>query len=132
MKETEQLIRDIKAIEDSYGRDVLTRASFLQEQEKRHAFYYGLSVQYARTNHVKGARLNMKEQAYKLYSRIANVLARIMAINVGHNLAADHDRHRVLIVENATAKCAECNEVSCRFWRRSTDRYSPRHAQSPG
>jgi hypothetical protein len=77
--------------------------SFLQEQEGRHAFYYGLSVQYARTNHVKGTRLRMKEQAYELYSRIANVLTHIMAINVGHSLAADHERHRVLIVENATA-----------------------------
>jgi hypothetical protein len=76
--------------------------TFLQEQEKRHAFYYGLSVQYARTNHVKGTRQNMKKPAYELYTRIANVLTHIMAINVGHSWIGQHDRNQIVILENAS------------------------------
>jgi hypothetical protein len=45
----------------------------------------------------------MNDKAYELYTRIANVLTHIMAINVGHSLAADHERHRVMILENVTA-----------------------------
>lgn len=75
--------------------------TFLQEQEKRYAFYYGLSVQYARTNHVKGTSLNMKKPAYELYTRIANVLTHIMAINVGHRWIGQHDQKQVAILENA-------------------------------
>jgi hypothetical protein len=77
--------------------------AFFDDIDKRHAFYFGLSVQYARTNHIKGSRLNMKEQAFERYMRIANVLTHIMAINVGHHLFGAHERHRVVLLENTTA-----------------------------
>ena len=44
--------------------------------EKKYAFYYGLSVQYARTNHIKGSRLLMKKEDFKRYTRIANTTER--------------------------------------------------------
>lgn len=75
---------------------------FLTEQEKRYQFYYGLSVQYARTNQVKGNRPWLKEQDFERYTRISNLLTHIMATNVGRSLIGDHERYRVLLLDNTT------------------------------
>jgi len=74
--------------------------TFLDDQEKRHAFYFGLSVQYSRTNHVKRGRLSMKKENYERYLRIANILTHIMATNVGRSLFGDHGSYRVVLLDN--------------------------------
>jgi hypothetical protein len=76
--------------------------TFLEDQQKRNDFYFGLSVQYARTNHVRRGRLSMKEENYERYLRIANILTHIAATNVGCSLAADHENYRVVLLDNAT------------------------------
>lgn len=76
--------------------------TFLDDPEKRFAFYYGLSVQYARTNHISGARSNMEQLHFDRYIRIANVLTHIIAINVGRSLMGDHEHHRILLLDNIT------------------------------
>ena len=48
--------------------------TFSVNLHKKCAFYYGLSVQYARTNYINGARLDMKEEDFERYIRIASVL----------------------------------------------------------
>ena len=76
--------------------------TFLGDPDKRFAFYYGLSVQYARTNHIGGARSVMKGSDFERYLRIANVLTHIIAINVGRSLIGDHKHHRILLLDNTT------------------------------
>jgi hypothetical protein len=76
--------------------------TFLGDPEKRFAFYYGLSVQYARTNHIGGARSSIKELHFERYMRIANVLTHIIAINVGNSLIGDHEHHRIVLLDNPT------------------------------
>ena len=44
--------------------------TFSVNLHRKYAFYYGLSVQYARTNHINGARSNMKEEDFERYIRI--------------------------------------------------------------
>ena len=77
--------------------------SFLDDPKKAAAFYWGLAVQYARTNHIKNTRLIMDPERFALYLRIANPLIHILAINVGASLYADRKRHTIMILDNATA-----------------------------
>jgi hypothetical protein len=76
--------------------------TFFDDPEKRFAFYYGLSVQYARTNHIGGARSSMKDLHFERYMRVANVLTHIIAINVGSSLIGDHEHHRIVLPNNTT------------------------------
>jgi hypothetical protein len=75
---------------------------FFGDPQKKYAFYYGLSVQYARTNHIRGARSNMNEEDFERYMRVANVLTHIMATNIGHSLVGAHERHRIILLDNMT------------------------------
>jgi hypothetical protein len=76
--------------------------TFFDDPNKKYGFYYGLSVQYARTNHINGARSNMKQEDFERYMRIANVLTHIMATNVGRSLIGEHEHHRVILLDNTT------------------------------
>lgn len=76
--------------------------TFLNDPHQKYAFYYGLSVQYARTHHIGGASTNMKKEDFEHYMRIANVLTHIMAINVGSSLIGEHEYHRIVLLDNAT------------------------------
>ena len=77
--------------------------SFFQDPAKKHAFYFGLAVQYNRTNHLKGTSTEMNEHAFERYLRIANVLTHIMATNVGRSLFAGHDGwNRIVLLDNLT------------------------------
>lgn len=76
--------------------------SFLDDQQTRFAFYYGLSVQYARTNHIKGSRIVMKQEDLERYKRIANLLTHIMAVNVGHSLIGNHQNQTIMLLDNTS------------------------------
>lgn len=76
--------------------------AFLTDQQKRHDFHFGLSVQYSRTNHVKRSHLSMKKENYERYLRIANILTHIAATNVGCSLAGDHEKYRVVLLDNTS------------------------------
>ncbi len=76
--------------------------TFFDDPHQKYAFYYSLSVQYARTNHVGGASSNMKKEDFERYMRIANVLTHIMATNVGRSLIGQHEHHRIVLVDNTT------------------------------
>jgi hypothetical protein len=76
--------------------------TFFDDPHKKYAFYYGLSVQYARTNHINGTRSNMKKEDFERYMRIANVLTHIMATNVGRSLIGEHEHHRIILLDNTT------------------------------
>jgi hypothetical protein len=43
----------------------------------------------------------MKEEN-RVYMRIANILTHIMATNVGRSLIEDHERYRIVLLDNAT------------------------------
>jgi hypothetical protein len=77
--------------------------SFLNDAKEAAAFYKGLAVQYARTNHIKQTRLVMAPERFERYLRIANPLVHIVATNVGLSLYADRKRHTIMLLDNATA-----------------------------
>ena len=76
--------------------------AFFEDNHTKCAFYFGLSVQCARTNHIKGSRLLMKGQDFERYMRVANLLIHIMATDVGHSLIGDYERHAVVLLDNAS------------------------------
>jgi len=76
---------------------------FLEDPTKAAVFYRGLAVQYARTNHVKQARLVMDTKRFALYLRIANPLAHILATNLGRSLFADRNWHTIMLLDNSTS-----------------------------
>jgi hypothetical protein len=76
---------------------------FLADAKETATFYRGLSVQYARTNHIKQSRLIMNPERLALYQRVANPLVHILSINVGLSLYAERSRHTVMLVDNFTA-----------------------------
>jgi hypothetical protein len=76
--------------------------TFLNDEEKRHAFYFGLSVQYSRTNHIKRSRELMNDEKYERYMRLANILTHIVAMNVARSLFGNHETYRVVLLDNAT------------------------------
>jgi hypothetical protein len=78
------------------------RLDFLEDPTQAAVFYRGLAVQYARTNHVKQARLVMDTKRFALYLRIVNPLVHILATNVGRSLFADRKRHTIMLLDNAT------------------------------
>jgi hypothetical protein len=76
--------------------------TFFDNPHQKYAFYYGLAVQYARTNHINGARSNIKKEDFDRYIRIANVLTHIIATNTGRSLIGEHEHHRIVLLDNAT------------------------------
>jgi hypothetical protein len=76
--------------------------NFAGEPEKRFAFYFGLSVQYSRTNHIKACREQMSEEKFEYYLRLANLITHMVATNVGHSLMATHEAQHIVLLDNAT------------------------------
>ncbi len=76
--------------------------TFREDDQKAAVFYRSLSVQYARTNHIKQTRVVMNPERLSMYLRIANPLVHILAANVGLNLYAERRDHSILILENET------------------------------
>jgi hypothetical protein len=76
--------------------------SFLEDAREAALFYKGLSVQYARTNHMKNSRLVMQPERLARYLRILNPLVHILAANVGLSLYADRKRHTIMLLDNVT------------------------------
>lgn len=76
---------------------------FLKNDKEAAAFFRGLAVQYARTNHIKKTRLVMDPERLELYKRLANLLTHIVATNVGWSLFADRRQLRIMLLENATS-----------------------------
>lgn len=74
--------------------------SFLKDDNNAATFYRSLSVQYARTNHIKQSELGMSSRNFALYKRIANPLVHIIAVNVGLSLYAARHQHRIILVDN--------------------------------
>jgi uncharacterized protein DUF4238 len=56
--------------------------SFLEAPEKASMFYWGLAVQYLRTNHIKGTKAGMRPERVAYYLKLANVLVHIFAKNL--------------------------------------------------
>jgi hypothetical protein len=75
---------------------------FFEEQEKRFAFYYGLSVRYSRTNHIKACRREMSKEHFEHYLHLANVITHLGATNVGSNLMGARESQNVHILDNAS------------------------------
>ena len=76
--------------------------SFLEDAREAALSYKGLSVQYARTNHMKNARLVMQPERLARYLRILNPLVHILAANVSLSLYADRKRHTIMLLDNMT------------------------------
>jgi hypothetical protein len=76
--------------------------SYLDDAREASAFYHSLSVQYARTNHLKLARIIMPPERMELYRKVANPLIHIISANVGLSLYSDRKRHRVILIDNNT------------------------------
>ncbi len=77
--------------------------TFLMDAQQAAAFYRGLSVQYARTNHIKQTRAIMDQARLELYLRIANPLIHIVATNVGFSLYAEREKHVIMLLDNSTS-----------------------------
>lgn len=77
--------------------------AFLKNPEQAAIFYHALSVQYARTNHIKRTRVVMDSKRFEMYTRIANPLTHIVATNVGSSLYAERETHSIQILENKTS-----------------------------
>lgn len=75
---------------------------FLKDQERAAIFYRCISVQYARTNHIKQTKVVMDREERSRYFRIANPLVHIVATNVGLSLYAERNAHTIRILENQT------------------------------
>ena len=76
--------------------------SFLEDDGRAAVFYGALSVQYARTNHIRKTRLVMDRERFALYERITNLLVHFLAANVGSSLYADRKRHKIVLLDNKT------------------------------
>jgi hypothetical protein len=92
------------AIEDEFRRHLeALRAgdlSFLKDDNEAATFYRGISVQYARTNHIKQSERGMSPQNHALYKRIAHPLVHIVAVNIGLSLYAERHHHQFILIDN--------------------------------
>ena len=76
--------------------------SFLEDPEKASTFYWGLAVQYLRTNHIKGVKATMASQKAAYYLKLANILVHIYAGNLGFNMYARRSQDRIILLDNPT------------------------------
>ena len=95
------------AIEDDFRRHLealrMGDLSFLQDDKEAALFYWGLSVQYTRTNHIKQSERSMPPERFARYLRVANPLMHIVAINVGRSLYAERRHHTIILIENPSS-----------------------------
>jgi len=76
--------------------------SFLEYPANASTFYWGLAVQYLRTNHIKGAKIAMSPQRFVYYLKVANVLVHIFATNLGFNMYVGRGQHTIMLLDNPT------------------------------
>jgi hypothetical protein len=76
--------------------------SFLEDPAKASTFYWGLAVQYLRTNHIKGSKFAMPPRRFVYYLKVANVLVHILAINLGFNMYARRGQYTIMLLDNST------------------------------
>jgi len=76
--------------------------SFLEDPEKASMFYYGLAVQYLRTNHIKGTKLALPPERVAYYFKLANALVHILAKNLGFNMYARREQYTIMLLDNPT------------------------------
>jgi hypothetical protein len=76
--------------------------SFLGDPENASKFYWGLAVQYLRTNHIKGTKLAMPPERVAYYLKLANVLVHILAKNLGLNMYARREQYTIMLLDNPT------------------------------
>jgi hypothetical protein len=76
--------------------------SFLEDPARASTFYWGLAVQYLRTNHIKGTKLVLPPQRFEFYLRVANVLVHILATNLGFNMYAGRGQYTIMLLDNPT------------------------------
>jgi hypothetical protein len=92
------------AIEDDFQKhlDALRTGdtSFLQNDQQAALFYRSLSVQYARTNHIKQSEQAMSAERFAFYMRIANPLVHMVAVNVGFSLYVERHLHKFILIDN--------------------------------
>ncbi|MDR5728104.1 MAG: DUF4238 domain-containing protein [Terriglobia bacterium] len=74
--------------------------SFLKDDNEAATFYRSLSVQYARTNHIKQSERGMSPKNYALYKRIAHPLVHMVAVNVGRSLYVERHHHQFILIDN--------------------------------
>jgi hypothetical protein len=76
--------------------------SFLGDPTKASTFYWGLAVQYLRTNHIKDAKLNMSPRRFDYYLKVANLLVHILAANLGFNMYVRREQNTIMLLDNRT------------------------------
>lgn len=76
--------------------------SFLGEPAKASTFYWGLAVQYLRTNHIKATKLVMSPQRFAQYLKVANILVHILGTNLGFNMYVGRGQYTALLLDNPT------------------------------
>lgn len=76
--------------------------SFLEDTAKAPEFYWGLAVQYLRTNHIKGAKLAMRPEQVAYYLKLANILVHIFAVNLGFNMYIGREQYTIMLLNNLT------------------------------
>jgi len=77
--------------------------SFLQDPAKASTFYWGLAVQYLRTNQTRRAKRTMSPERFAFFLKVANLLVHILATNLGFNMYARREQYTIMLVDNPTA-----------------------------
>jgi len=76
--------------------------SFLEDSSKASIFYWGLAVQYSRTNHIKNTKHVMSPERFQYYLKLSNVLTHIVATNVGFSMYANRGQYAIALLDNPT------------------------------
>ena len=76
---------------------------FLKDPRRAAEFFWGLSLQYTRTDYLKRAQRVIERERFERDERIANLLAHIVAFNAGFSLFLDRERLTIVLLDNRTA-----------------------------
>jgi hypothetical protein len=76
--------------------------AFLNDPQRASQFYWGIAVQYTRTNHIKGAKRAMPPEQFAYYLKVANVLSHIFATNAGFSMFAGREKYSAILIDNST------------------------------
>jgi len=74
--------------------------SFLKEPQQEMLFYRGLAAQMLRTNVMIRAKAIFQQAQYETFSRVANVVVQILAVNLGLNLYSTRDQYKLVLLNN--------------------------------
>jgi len=79
------------------------KLDFLKDPPRAAEFFWGLALQYMRTDYLKRARRPIERERLERYNRIANLLAHIVAFNAGFSLFLDRGSLTIMLLDNRTA-----------------------------